>query len=365
MPLDIILAGKERSKNAIQVLIGDPLKAIGLVAGAILAVLVMPLWGGVHPWSGWQKCRDRLPTDGLEALGEVLVPDRALEDYKDGIFRGFFRVHASTASFLLLQAPILWVLLVPSDLAEGLFRPVGDAYAFNHDLASFFYNGVPMLFAFAAVIILVGQSLLAVRILGRARAPHPIGTTFAAVGAAWKQTLKDPRPLVSIGILTALIGIAGKIFATLNDRAAEELHLQGSNAPGVWIMLALLIIVGAVLLESLGRWSEENTVELAPANAPYSIVEKITQEEIPAGIQWLRDAAVRFVELTGLVIVLYFLAYTTMELFYLVKHREDANAELGDWRFLAWFIVAAGLLIYLRILSTRNSAPSSNDQGAA
>jgi len=130
-------------------------------------------------------------------------------------------------------------------------------------------------------------------------------------------------------------------------------------------MLALLIIVGAVLLESLGRWSEENTVELAPANGPYSIVAKITQEEIPAGIQWLRDAAVRFVELTGLVIVLYFLAYTTMELFYLVKHREDATPELGDWRFLAWFIVAAGLLIYLRILSTRKSAPSSNDQGAA
>jgi hypothetical protein len=365
MPLDIILAGKERSKNAIQVLISDPLKAIGLVAGAILAVLVMPLWGGVHPWTGWQKCRERLPADGLEALGEVLVPDRALEDYKDGIFRGFFRVHASTASFLLLQAPILGVLLVPSILAKDLFRPVGDAYAFNDDMASFFYDGVPMLFCFAAVIILVGQSLLAVRILGGVPATHPIGTTFAAVSAAWKQTLKDPRPLVSIGILTALIGVGGKIFATLNDRAAEELLLQGSTAPGVWIMLAILIIVGAILLESLGRWSEENTVELALANAPYSIVEKLTQEEIPAGIQWLRNAAVRFVELTGLVIILHFLAYTGMKLFYLVKDREADGAELGDWRFLLWFVVAASLLIYLRILSTKTSAKSSNDQGAA
>lgn len=365
MPLDIILAGKERSKNAIQVLIGDPLKAIGLVAGAILAVLVMPLWGGVHPWSGWQKCRERLPTDGLEALGEVLVPDRALEDYKDGIFRGFFRVHASTASFVLLQAPILWVLLVPSDLAEDLFRPVGDAWAFNADLASLFYDGVPALFAFAAVIILAGQSLLALRILGGIRAPHPIGTTFAAVGASWKQTLKDPRPLVSIGILTALIGVAGKIFATLNDRAGEELLLQGSDAPGIWIMLALTLIVGAVLLESLGRWAEENTVQVAPASAPYSIVEKITQEEIPAGIQWLSNSTVRFVELTGLVIVLHFLVYASTKLFFLVKYREDANPELGDWRFLAWLVVAAGLLIYLKILSKSNSKQSSNDKGAA
>jgi hypothetical protein len=130
-------------------------------------------------------------------------------------------------------------------------------------------------------------------------------------------------------------------------------------------MLAILIIVGAILLESLGRWSEENTVELALANAPYSIVEKLTQEEIPAGIQWLRNAAVRFVELTGLVIILHFLAYTGMKLFYLVKDREADGAELGDWRFLLWFVVAASLLIYLRILSTKTSAKSSNDQGAA
>ena len=128
---------------------------------------------------------------------------------------------------------------------------------------------------------------------------------------------------------------------------------------------ALTSIVGAVLLESLGRWSEENTVSLAQSNAPYSIVDKITQEEIPAGIQWLRNAAVRFVELTGLVIVLHFLAYTGMELFYLVKHREEASPELGDWRFLLWFVVAAGLLIYLKILSKRGSSNSSNDQGAA
>ena len=80
-------------------------------------------------------------------------------------------------------------------------------------------------------------------------------------------------------------------------------------------------------------------------------MEKLTQEEIPAGIQWLRNAAVRFVELTGLVIVLHFLTYAAMELFYLVKHREDAEPELGDWRFLLWFVVAAGLLIYLKILS--------------
>ena len=45
MPLNIILSGRARSQNAVEVLIKDPLKALGLVAGALLAVLVTPLWG--------------------------------------------------------------------------------------------------------------------------------------------------------------------------------------------------------------------------------------------------------------------------------------------------------------------------------
>ena len=365
MPLNIILSGRARSQNAVEVLIKDPLKALGLVAGAILAILVTPLWGGVHPWTGWQKCRERLPNDGLEALGSVLVPDRALEDYKDGIIRGFFRVHASTLSFVLLQAPILYIMLVPANLAERLFDPVGDAWAFNGDLASLFYDGAPALFAFAAIIIMVGQSLLAVRILGTVSAPHPIGKTFMAVGAAWKQTLKDPRPLVSMGILTALIGVGGGIFAAANNIAAEQLNLGGADAPGVWIMMAIMVLVGAVLLESLGRWSEENSVKMAAAKSPYSIVQKLTEEEIPAAIEWLRSAAVRIVELTGLVIVLHFLTYATMKLLFLVKDRDQAEPELGHWHFLLWFVVAAGLIIYLKILTKRGKGNSSNDQGAA
>ena len=39
--------------------------------------------------------------------------------------------------------------------------------------------------------------------------------------------------------------------------------------------------------------------------------------------------------------------------------------ELGHWHFLLWFVVAAGLIIYLKILTKRGKGNSSNDQGAA
>ena len=79
----------------------------------------------------------------------------------------------------------------------------------------------------------------------------------------------------------------------------------------------------------------------------------------------LRKAAIRFVELTGLVIVLHFLAYGGLKLFTLAKSRNLDEAQLGDWRFLLWFVVAAGLLIYLKIITKRGDDDSSNDQGAA
>ena len=365
MPIKLLLSGKDRSKNAVNVLARDPLTAIGLFAGAMLAFMVIPIWGIVHPWSGWQKARERLPSEGLFALGEVLVPSNALNDYKDGIVRGFLRVHASSFSFVIMQAPILYILLKPSDYAEDLFAPVGDSFAFNSDLSTAFSVGVPMLFVLAAFVIMAGHSLIAVRLLGDTPAPHPISTTFAAVGEAWKQTLKEIRPLVSIGLLTALIGAAGKVFATLNVRGAEKLSLGGADGPGDWVLLALMLLVGVALLEALGRWAQENSSPLPASAGSYSVVQKLTEEEIPAMIAWLRKSAVRFVELTGLVIVLNFLVYASMKLFFLIKHREDASPELGDWRFLAWFVVAAALIIYLKLLSKGKNQQSSNDQGAA
>jgi hypothetical protein len=365
MPIKLIFSGKDRSQKALQVLARDPLTAIGLFAGAMLAIMVIPIWGVVHPWSGWQKARERLPEEGLFALGEILVPSNALNDYQDGIIRGFLRVHASGLSFLIMQAPILYILLKPSEYAADLFEPVGQSFAFNSDVSMAFSEGVPMLFCLAAGVIMAGHSLIAVRLLGEMPAPHPISSTFAAVKEAWRQTLKDIRPLVSIGLLTALIGAGGKVFATLNLRGAEKLSLGGAEGPGDWVLFALTVLVGVALLEALGRWAKENTTPLAASESSYSVVQKLTQEEIPALLEWLHNSAVRIAEGTALVFVLYFLADTTMKLSWLVKRKENVDISLGGFPYVAWFIVSAGLIIFLKMRSKNNSSNSTKDKGAA
>jgi hypothetical protein len=330
----------------------------------MLAIMVIPIWGVVHPWSGWQKARERLPGEGLFALGEILVPSNALKDYQDGIIRGFLRVQASSLSFLIMQAPIFYILLKPSEYSKDLFDPVAQSFSFNSDMSMAFGEGVPMLLVLAASVIMAGHSLIAVRLLGDVPAPHPISTTFSAVSEAWRQTLKDIRPLVSIGLLTALIGAAGKVFATLNVRGAEKLSLGGAEGPGDWVLFALTVLVGVALLEALGRWSQENTTPLSVSKNSYSVVQKLTEEELPAMLQWLHKSAVRIVEATALVFILYFLADISMKLYHLVKLDKDADISLGGFSYVAWFVVSAALIIFLKMRTKNNSANSTKDKGA-
>jgi hypothetical protein len=70
------------------------------------------------------------------------------------------------------------------------------------------------------------------------------------------------------------VGLIGGLFGFINDFAADKLELLGGNAPMLWIIVLLVIVAGAVLLEALGKWSEEcdfGKVEI-PAK-PYSFMQ--------------------------------------------------------------------------------------------
>ena len=275
MPLSIATAGRSRIDAAIKALIAAPMRAVGLVAATLLVVIVSPLWGIIHPLSGWHKCRDRLGTDGLSSLGEVLVPDQALLDYKDGIWKGIYRVYTSSIGFLVLQLPVMILLLVPVVITQVLFEPVGDSFMRgNRDLAMLFSQGGPGIVALSSFTIIFGQTMLATRVLGQVPPSHPLGTSYIATSAAWRGALKDPAPLISIGILTSVVGLIGGLFGFINNFAAEKLELLGGGAPQLWINVLLAIVAGAVLLEALGKWSEEcnfGKVEI-PAK-PYSFMQ--------------------------------------------------------------------------------------------
>ncbi len=275
MPLSIATAGRSRIDAAIKALIASPIRAVGLVAATFLVAIVSPLWGCIHPMAGWHKCRERLAADGLSSLGEVLVPDQALLDYKDGIWKGLYRVHTSSIGFMVLQLPVIVLLLVPVAITQILFNPVSESFARgNQDLATLFGQGAPGIVALSSFTIIFGQTMLATRVLGQVPPSHPIGTSYVATSAAWRGALKDPNPLISIGILTSVVGLIGGLFGFVNDIVAEKLELLGGSAPQLWIQLLLAVVAGAVLLEALGKWSEEcNFGKIEVPAKPYSFMQ--------------------------------------------------------------------------------------------
>ena len=273
MNAGFVLSGKSRAQDALKRFGARPMHAVGLVLASLIACLVAPLWGLLHPWAGWHRCRARLDSDGLAALGEVLAPRQALDDYKDGIWRGLFRVHAGSLAFVLLQAPIMAIAVVPVCLAVLLFAPVAGAYPTSSALQALFSQGVPALVALGVFTVVMGQHMLAYRILGSTRKPHRLGTCFHATGASWRAALKNADALASLGLLTVLVAGAGGAFAIVNVMVAEELGILAADTIGLWIAVALGIMVEALLLEALGEWSEKVQVDFQPSAEPYSFVD--------------------------------------------------------------------------------------------
>ena len=84
--MGFVLAGRERASAAMSSLTRDPIRAVGLVAAAILAGVVRPLWGSLHPWAGWHRCRGLADpagfadSPGRTGPASFRCPGRALRD---------------------------------------------------------------------------------------------------------------------------------------------------------------------------------------------------------------------------------------------------------------------------------------------
>ena len=347
MSQGFVLAGKGRAQAAMRSLSASPERAIGLVAGAILAVMCCPLWGCLHTWAGWHKCRAKLSSDGLAALGEVLAPDQALADYKDGIWRGLFRVHAGAIAFALLQAPIIAIAAVPYVIAQMLFAPVAVAYTTQPELAAIISVGIPALVGLGMATVVFGQHLLAFRVLGAVQPPHRLGTAFHATGASWRGAAANLQPLVSLGLLTALVGGLGGAFAYINIKVAGELEIRSAATIGLWIGVALGILVVALLLEALSTWVDECETRLALPAEPYSF----TQWFI-GWIVFLWNGGYSIVArlLNWIIGKARLLAVGTVVLVLVLVGLDGTGSAFDDgaWSGLAWFLGSAGLLLYLR-----------------
>ena len=338
----------------------SPMRAVGLVLASILALVVSPLWGLLHPWAGWHACRARLDNDGLAALGEVLVPSQALHDYKDGIWRGLYRVHMGWIAFVVLQLPLLAIAFTPVLLAVLLFAPVAEAYPTNDELQMLFTQGVPGLVALGVLTVVLGQILLACRVLGTSHKPHRTGTCYHATGASWRAALQHADALASLGMLTILVAGALGALAFVNVTLADSLGILQPDAIGLWIATAAAIVVGALLLETLGEWSDECEVDFHPPAEPYSFVQWLIDwlwhcvivdflwGRLIVGLLWRTLLLSAFQWLSGPGLAVVCVGIVVLVGGFVGKTGTGSAFGDGSWSGLAWFLSCAGILLFLR-----------------
>ena len=359
MVLNFALAGRSRIESALDNLRHRPGYALGLVVGAIMAIAVAPAWGALHPWAGWHRMRARLESEGFIALGEVLAPEGALADYKDGIWTGLWRVHGATLGFAILQAPIVFLLLQPWDQAQQLFSPVADAYGKHPEMANLIRDGIPAFFLVSAVSVIFAQQLIAFRMLGGLRGPHKIGTMFKVTGASWRETLGSTQVVISLSILAGLVAAIGIAFGGVNEWLADAAHLRPSII-GDWIQKAVMLVAGSLFLEAFGRLSSEADCSVDTPAQPYSFTAWLLGW-ISQVYGWLVSRGLRIIGIgavfsVGLVTALDSInGFKALEEFFddgpfeaiLALQGGGAFAD-GSWGGLGWFVAAAMILLHMR-----------------
>jgi len=174
-----------------------------------------------------------------------------------------------------------------------------------------------------------------------------LGTAFHATGASWRGAAANLQPLVSMGLLTALVAGLGGGFAYLNVKIAGELEIRSAATIGLWITVALGILVAALLLEALSNWVDECHTSLALPAEPYSFTRWF--------IDWLlflwHGAYNLVARLLNWIIGKANLLAVGSVVFVLVLVGLEGTSgafDEGAWSGLAWFLGSAGLLLYLR-----------------
>jgi hypothetical protein len=360
MVLNFALAGRSRIQSALDNLRHRPGYALGLVVGAVIAIAVTPVWGALHPWAGWHRMRSRLEADGFIALGEVLAPSGALDDYKDGIWSGLWRVHGSSLGFFLLQAPIIYLLIQPYELAQQLFGPVSDAYTGHPEMAKLIAVGIPAFFLVSAISVIFAQHLIAWRMLGGLRGPHKIGTMFKVTGASWRETLGSTQVVISLAILAGLTAAIGVAFGGVNEWLADAANLYRPSIITDWIQKAVMLVAGSLFLEAFGKLSSEADCSVVAPAQPYSFTAWLVAW-IQQVFDWLTQRGLYVIGVgavfsVGLVTALDAInGFSALGVFFeegpieaiIALHGGGAWAD-GSWGGLGWFVAAALILLHIR-----------------
>jgi hypothetical protein len=339
MVLNFALAGRSRIDGAFNTLRHNPAYAVGLVVGAFAAVVMSAVWGGLHTWAGWHRMRARLLDEGFVALGEVLAPDGGLHDYRDGIWRGLWRVHGACLGFAILQAPIIALVLIPWEVTQALFVPVASAYGQHPDMAQFVGMGIPAFFLVSALAIVLAQHLIAFRLLGQIQSPYKLGTLFVVTGESWRRTLNYGQTVVSLAILAGLGAGLGHVFSMVNVWMGEAAHLHFPDTLGLWVYFAVALVFGALFLEALGALSTEEDATVSTPVEPYSFTSWLTAW-LSDVIAWLLDRGLTIIGVAAVFGVGLTVAKDTI--------MTGAAFDDGSWGGLGWFVAAALILLHMR-----------------
>ncbi len=338
MVLNFALAGRSRIDTAFNRLRHNPGYAVGIVLGSVLALQMSLVWGCLHTWAGWHRMRARLLDDGFIAFGEVLAPDGALHDFRDGIWRGLWRVHGACIAFMILQIPIIAIIMLPWQIALVLFAPVASAYGGHPNMAAFVGTGIPLFFAVSGGAIILAQHLIAFRLLGRLTPDFKLGTLFAVTGESWRRTLSHGQTVVSLAILAGLGAGIGAAFAGINNWLGDAADLSRPSTIQEWILLAVVVLFGGLFMEALGSLSTEEDATVGTPADPYSFTAWL--------VSWLKLV---FAWLMGQGLMIIAVAAVFILGLSAVKGAFDgAMWEDGSWGGLGWFIAAALILLHLR-----------------
>lgn len=315
-----------------------PVEAVALVLAAIMTALVAPLWGATLTWLGWLETRERIGADGVISLGSTLAPQRARDQYRDGVWRGLWRVHGVSVAFAFVQAPVILLIMVPAAVVYVLFSTLGPIYP--PGIASTVITfAVPVPVAIACLTIAAGEAVLAYRMLRAVRGPYSVGLMFRITGAAWQTTLGHVATLASLGITLALGVVVAGVVVGLLVFVADLLALGGGQMViTLWLAIFLGVLATAVELEAIASWAEGVTLPKIDETKCWSFTDWLWSW-LGSVFGWFAKQGMVAVG-TGACLVIGLLtgvvALATQQVF-------------TSWVGLGWFTVTAAVLVTIRL----------------
>jgi hypothetical protein len=324
-------------------LVRRPLGQLALVVAVVAGWLVAPLWGLVPARMGFWAMRARLASDGVARLGEVLAPTRALEMYRDGVWRGLWRAHGVSLAFLLVQLPVALLTLLPAVVALVLFKPIGTAIgaaAGNFTVGTIVTAVVPVLVAAGTLCIIVGQMLLAHRLLGAQGLPYTLGVVYRVSGTSWRAALRGWAHLATLGVVLAILCtiLAALVYGLVRLGVLIGLGYSAADIIVVWVGVLSALMLSCVGLEAVARWSALAEVPEVSAKDAYSFTSWLCAW-LGAVFGWLRTQGVLAIGV-GLCLVLGLA---------LVVEAIVEKAAYTSYVALGWFAVTAAVVVVLRV----------------